>query len=228
MKNDKFINPKHGFPIEVKRLFTDVGGEIIDKNTLPAELKTKTPFYLFGAYDFNGGFFLANSQNAPVGGWFYSFSFIQGVNLTPLFGIGLNQIRQFIKNGDLVHVLTDNLDAPTYFCFTIIHANNAGYGGLLADCYVKPLLINSFNYQPETLDQYNEQLLFIFNDKLGRIKTQSVEPRIYLSSMNYQDLLLFMPVKMEVNTHISMCSYLQFQNDTIIFNFNYSKNGYDR
>src|SRR5690606_41844598 len=46
--------------IQVKRIYTDVDGVILDKTTVPASLQIDFPVYLWGEFDRLGAFYIAN------------------------------------------------------------------------------------------------------------------------------------------------------------------------
>ena len=189
----KPVRKKDAFTVNVLRFFTDAAANVIDKNTLPANLKTSVPYFLWQKFDKDGGFKIGNSILGGFGPWKFLYCYEFGNTFDYFkFQGNNNLIRQFV-NGDLIMMFGDDPVNFNYLAWVVIRCpfqaytsilryNNggdlylpnkqgflqsAGLGGI--DCY-------EFLLSVDQALQYNEALHLVSTNKIGQFVEEQSQP----------------------------------------------------
>lgn len=235
VKKDKLFTD-HSIFMRVKRVYTDVLGNVVDKSLVPAALQVSYPVYLFGEFDRMGGYKQALSFVPPVAGTYYVTSGVIGVGFSPASIIGFTGFNSGINSnltiGDIVHVFTDNLLAPNYFVWIIQNAAKHAIGSIIgnskttqADNRFNRLWVENVHYTTsnQNLEQWKEVIHETRVDNLGLPKDDSFSPMIYRTPMTFLNNILVLGLKFFVDQFIGYNTYIQFATEEIQFIFKLKK-----
>lgn len=220
----------HSIPITIKRYFTDVNGIIQAKNTVPAAMQTEYPFFIFGDFDRQGGY-ATGLKVAPLNpGTFYLMTFIEGNGLTSqqITGFtGFNEVRSKIRVGDIVHVFTDNLIAPTVFVWIVLSSRNGSIGSIVSnsethqrDGMYGKLYIDHFQYYTDNTDpQWSRAVNFIRLTNIGSFGNNQVQPYMFKTPYTEQDGFIRVECKFNLDQYILINTYFLFETEEINLSF---------
>jgi len=226
------LQKKSGFHIVINRYFTDVNGTILVKTdpAIPLALQTKYPFWMFGEFDRLGGYRIGNERTPPMVGVHYVMSFVVGSDIPFLFATGLNNVKNSFNLGDVVHVFTDDLDAPSVYCWIQQSSSSAALASIYANAIAsekEKINIEGVNYIPYTNGQINLQLIQNLNatriDVLGSYNSEPIDPLGSVQTFDKQDFIFF-PIKFKVDQYNLISTYIDFTVDSIEFAFLIKKN----
>lgn len=217
--------------IAVKRIVTDVNGVIVSKNTLPANMQSDYPVYLFNEFDRQGGYNLSQ-KNTPIQGAEKFFgSFVWGVGNSYFWGFtGLSEIQNELNSGDLVNVYTDDLTAPNYFVFIVQTSSNNGLGSIIANTKTDDFnerfgKINTdrLQYYSDNVNQYNIDLQIMKVDMLGNVKADAIQPYSSKTVDYKQNQFIQIPLELPINQYYGVNTYMSFDTNALQFNFRIKK-----
>lgn len=222
---------KHTIPLKVQRYFTDVNGAILaitDPLIIAAGLNVKWPVYAFGAFDYNGGFSIAQKICTPVVGQYFC-AFINGQQNTSASILGfnpLNEIQSQLKPGDIVQVYTDNSLAPNYFVWIVLSNSYTGFGSIVANLLSTQndkrngkLSIKGVNFYFQAVNQLNETINFTVTDNLGTFRNDSIQPYMFRNPYDGQDNFVSMEADFTLNQFIGLNTFIGVDTDNISFDF---------
>lgn len=212
----------HDINIKVSRFFTDTSGTILDKNTVPNNLKKSYPFFLFGQWDRLGGHNIGLQTN-PAGLPLY-FSGVFGVGVPFLMGTGLNEIQTKLSIGDILTVFTDDIVNPSFYIWMVLHSDNTPLGSMFGnsistqrDGRLMNLLCKFINVIPDNDLQFNENLNYIRVDNLGNFEQNQISPLIWKTPMTQLDKFIRIKTPFIIDQYLMISSYMQFQSDSLSF-----------
>lgn len=206
--------------IKVDRYYTDVDGVVIDKSTVPADFKQKFPFYLWGAFDKNGAFSIGQKIAPPEAATKYMYTMIVRSSYDFLEFTGLNTVKNYMKVGDMVSVYTDDLTAPSYFCFIIVSCPFQAYGSVVENTFKKTMSINDIYYFSDTQENYNETIFIPVNNPVGIYKVNQYQPFSFQTpDMAAKDFII-LKMPFNITPAFAFYSYLTFNTDNLSFQFN--------
>lgn len=227
-------------PIIVKRFFTDVNGTIVDKATVPAALQVDYPVYIFGEFDRQGAYLLADKNNPPLPGTFFlSTMVVGGAGSLPqsIIYTGVADILGQLKPGDIVNIYTDNVQAPTYFIWIVLHCPNKSLASIMANMPNLPpdenygyIRSKSFRFYCSNAEQWNVNIQYIRYNFMGLVKSDNLDPSIYqLPKLPVLDMVE-VKWKSPITQYIGLNTYILFATDSFTLNFNIQtrKNDFDK
>lgn len=214
-------------PIVIKRFFTDVNGVIVDKAAVPAALQVSYPVWMFGEFDRMGGFNLANKNTPPNPGTPYLCTFIYGVNNPLFFGFsGASDIQGKLQIGDIVNIFTDNLIAPNYFIWIVQSCPTKPLASILQNISnlakegkYEFLRSSAIDFYTDEATQYDVNLQWITYNYIGLVKTNNLEPSIYLTPNIPQNGFVRIYWNTEITQYLGLNTYLLFATDNLTLNF---------
>lgn len=229
----KPLTKNEGLFVNVTRFFTDVNGTIILKNSAPvaaANMQNEFPFWMFGKFDMDGGYRISNIIAPPVNS-FYVGTLIGGAGFPFLFATGLNTIQAQIKTGDIVHVFTNNLNAPTVYAWVIQSCGESSLASIYANVTKEnqsKIDLEGAGYFAYSNNIPNFQWSRNINkariDILGSYQYTPINPLAYRQVDDKQNLFIFMPViNFTVDQYHLLTSYIDFNLDAISFSFKLKK-----
>lgn len=191
-------------PISVFKYFTDTDGYLLAPGDVPEVLQNDLyPVWMFGNYDRKGGY-LVSQQATPPKSAFYIMSYTFGIGTPFLYPpvIGLyGGIYSKLKLGDIVHIYTDDYNAPSYYIWIIQRVPNASVSsiventsttqadGKLGEIEIKTARVYLFDAQNDQVvlgRQFQQPLRLIKFDNAGNFKEDQAALSIYLNPMNEQ------------------------------------------
>lgn len=204
--------------VTIRRFYTNDAGTIIDKTAVPAILQQKFPVYLFGAFDKNGGYRIAN-QIAPaqIGGFLYARTINSQYDFTQFSG--LNNVRDYFQQGDFVLLYADDLNSPTYFVWILISCDFQSYGAVLENTYAKTLDVKEVLYSSDNLDNFNETMYYVVNNSIGIYKQYTIQPLGGKTPTQGLNDFLKLPYNFQFNQYSSLLTYISFATDLINLQF---------
>jgi len=196
----------HTIPVTVKKLYTDVDGVIVAKNTIPAAIQKKVPVFLMGEFDRQGGYKIGLQNIALDAELKYLMSFVNGLgcSFANVVGFsGISTIQQQINTGDIVLVYTDSLLNPSYFVWVIIQNTYASMASIIGntestqnDRRIGPIVVHEINYIADNDNQLKESLQIVHYSNIGTWKANQIEPLgMYRTPFDVQTGLVRIVVK---------------------------------
>ena len=182
---------------------------VILPGALPANLQTQLPFFIFGLTDFFGCFNKSISL-FPVADWFYVWVGILDQWWFNLF-TAANPVN--LQIGDLVMVFEFNVNVPVtdvYLCFVSVHCNNVSYGTFLHSFASDIIVLNMLRYTvpAANVNQLINPLVFSYQTLFGKFKTDTVDPRTYITSATFQQQISDIPISLPIDKYLMLGSYL--------------------
>lgn len=237
--NQPAIVDKHTIPISVKVYMTTVDGTVLDKTdpAIPSAMKEKYPYYMFGAFDYNGGYRIGNRVN-PAIGCVYMATYTYGVNLPFLSFTGLNTIQNYLKPGDLVHIFADDKSAPNIFAFVVLSCSSAAYASILLnsetvqkDRRIGQIDLLGFNYSMLAPGgnsfiisrQLQEDFKYVFMDNIGMYQNDSVQPGTWKTPHVELDDIITVDLMFKLDQYFLFTSYIDYEIDSLQLNFNVNR-----
>lgn len=209
-----------GLNINVQRFYTNTAGTILDKNTVPASLQTKFPFYLFGEFDKQGGYRLGNQITFPVIGGLIQTLVVRGQYDFTQF-TGANNVRDNFNIGDFILLYGDSLTAPTYLIWILISCPFQSYASVVGNTKHLPLKTHSILYKTDNQLQYNETLSAVRVNQIGVFETKTYQPLANKNPLNPQDDFIEMLLPFTFSQYLGMYSYFQFDTELVNLNFTF-------
>jgi hypothetical protein len=222
-----------GLFVNVKRFYTDVNGTVIDKNdpAVPLLCKTFFPFWMFGQFDAWGGYKIGNRIIAPDLNTPYVGTFIVGKDIPFLFATGLNDISDRLLIGDIVHIYTDNLNAPSVYVWIVQNCGAVSLASVYANSNaserekIKIERCNFFAYINGSPNfQFAKAVHLTKIDVVGSYTDDSFDPLGYDQVDNKQDNFVVLPINFEVDQYKLVSSAIAFEVDALQFSFIIKKN----
>ena len=210
------------FSITVSKFFTDVDGQIIDKNTVPIGLQTKYPVYLFNTFDHNGAYKISLTDTPVTGDAFFYRFYIESEGYDPLQFSGLNTIESRITTGDIVFVFTDDLLNPNFFIYLVHSITNRSIASIIKTLPCSGIQMGTLKLFYENLLNFNELLRFIKTNQLGIYKGDSLAPLAYKTVDYQQDNLIEIDLRnFKLTPYLGISTYIQHASDTLVFDFEF-------
>lgn len=218
---------KHNVTVTVNRYTTDSSGVIV---STPAHLREPLPFHLFGEFDRQGGYAIADLLTIHKQPLFSTY--VAGLN-TPLFYFsgGIAEIGNYIRKGDIVFVYVDDLHSPNYFTFIVLSAPNvtAGLSSLVSQTHTTQLdsrvwgvfTVDNFKYSWQNDAQLSNEIKFINTHFDGTWKVNSISPLTerYQNQRAGVDTLII-PVRLLINQYVGISHAINYDTPYLQFNFN--------
>lgn len=234
-----FNNPyvkKHAIPVTVRRWFTDVNGTIIDKATAPAQMQTYYPLYVFGEFDRQGGYAASLKALAPDDNTKYLLSFTQGAAFSSQMIAGgfsgVNNVKNMIATGDVVHVFTDDLQNPNCFVWIVQSFNQGSLGSILSnadsmqrDGLVGPITLESWKYHADNERQYDYPFYLIRSTNLTMVQVNQLQPLMFKDPYVQQAELIEITAMFNLDQYLGIGLQFLYDTDIITLNFKLAENG---
>lgn len=217
----------YSIDVNVIRFYTDVDGGVLPKASglIPATLKTKFPFYMFGAFDIVGGYKIGNNALPSPVGTFYLMSFINGAGNTSysITGINpLNTIQGLLNLGDIVHVFTDSINAPTCFAWIVQQSNVPIASVMLNTETDNPngvFSCKSVRYVSQVVAQWNEPIQVIQMNDLGDYYSNAIVPAKWRTPTTGLNDAVSIELRFDITQFIEIATNILFASDNLQFSF---------
>jgi len=225
------LSERHTIPVKATRYFTDVNGQILlitDPLIIAAGLNVKWPVLLFGVFDQNGGYSIAQKICGPVIGD-YLFTFVNGNGQTSASVIGftgLNEIQAQLKPGDIVQVYTDNAQNPSYFIWIVLNNSYTGLGSIVQNLNTSQndgrkgkLKVSQVKMYYGNVTQLNETVNFTIADNLGTFRNDSIQPYLFRNPYDGNTNFVDMETNFDLSQFLGVNTYLGVDSDNVSFDF---------
>jgi hypothetical protein len=226
------LQRRHSIPIEVKKIYTDTLGAVIDKADaiVPVAMQSYFPVFLLGEFDRIGGYAIGQKNKPVAPGVKFIASFVNGATGFPqmIFGFsGANDIQNYIRVGDIVCVYTDDVQNPSVYVWLIVTNNYASIASILGnskstqnDSRLGPLRVYEINYKTDLDAQLNEALHLTRYDNLGTYKDDQIQPKgMFRTPNDVQQNLVRMTVDFNIDQFLGINFYMVYDSDSITFDF---------
>jgi hypothetical protein len=209
--------------LQISARFFDNGNAPVAPGALPANLQATLPIYLFGLTDFYGGFFKSTILLPPTGDWLL---LSQG-QVAPMGIIGRDiSLNAVIRNdfvyGDLYLYFLGNQFLPNYFqCEVCVHCNNVAYGTFLNSFVSDLITINTLRLivPIANINQYLNVLIFAYQTLFGKTFSDSVDPRMYITSTDFQQQICDIPINLPIDKAVMLMYRLNYNTDMSVVLF---------
>lgn len=216
--------------VNVRRLTTDSNGTILDDATVPIDQRKAYPFHLFGEFDRQGGYNIADSIVSGKENTILFGVYVWGLN-SPLFFFSiLATINNQFKKGDLIFIYVDNINAPNYFHFVIVTTDTGGYASLVSQSNITQLddsgywgVFKFFDIKYSWIhdSQVDYPLIKIKTRYNGASTSDSINPEAYLYTQQQPDIhVILIELEAVLNQYFGLTSFISWQNPILGLTFN--------
>ena len=209
---------KDAFSINVQRFFCDSTGAIISTNAVPLPLQVPYPFYLFGKFDFDGGFKVNQFVTPSRPNTYYLYSFIKGSAFDYFVFSGHNTVSAMIPYGSLVSVYADDPTNINYLIFVIVYCPFQSYGSILENSN-NDFEVTEILYTADNQNNYTEPIQTIDINSIGISRNEQFMPLSFKTPEQFQDQFITMKMKFKPYPYHGLNSYIDLATNLIQFNF---------
>jgi len=216
----KPISKTDQFSLEINKFYTDVNGTIIDKTTVVNALKTSFPFYLFNEYDLKGSYKIGQYVAPPKANTFYLYTYIQGSFFNWFEFNPANDVKNFIKPGDIVHLYADSISTPTVLIFVVLSCPFQSIASIILNTLKNPIKIDRVLYFSNNVLNFNEPIYVVTINEIGIHKSDVYNP-LEFKSIDYASNQNFIELKIKptLNPNFGLYSYIDYLFDKLSFEF---------
>lgn len=222
--NKNLVNIPEGerktFTLTVRRFYTNTNAEIIDKNLVPDNLKTKFPVFLFGNFDKDGNYWIGQKNLPTFNRIQYYFTDTYKGYFDQLSFSGFNDLQDKLTTGDVLQVYTDNIEAPNYFIWIVISGERRAYSSILS--HPGNQRVFNMKYFSDNELQYNENLTFLKMDEIGNYNLDYINPLAFKTTQYGIDNFIQIPKRFSITNYLGLYFYMRFEVDLNTFIFNYN------
>lgn len=219
---------KFSVQTSVKRYTTDVNGVI--QNIIPAVAQIPFPFHLFGAWDKNGGYNIANLVTNKYDTKLLAV-YTYGVNTPFFFANPFANINSVLKFGDIIFMYVDDYIAPTFYTYVIISARQGGYASYVDQSNISQIDDNGawgvfkifdFTMHWNDDEQLNYPFFKIKTRFDGQYKYDTHDPLENRNAYQRENVkVIRIPCEVVLNQFIGISGFIPYENNylELIFNF---------
>lgn len=223
---------RQNLSLNIRRYTTDVTGQILDDAVVPADQRKPYPFHLFGHFDREGGFSIADSVLRGVYNTVLFSVYVHGLNTPMFFFSPVATINGVIKKGDLVFLYVDDINAPSYFHFVVVSSASVvgGYASLISQSNVTQLDDNGhwgvfkfFDFNMTWIDdeQLNTSIYIIKTKYNAAFKSDPVNPEAYRFVENKSNVKnVLVSVEMLISQYMGLSGFIAWENQLVNLSFN--------
>lgn len=219
---------KFNLNVNVKRYTTDANGTVLDDAAVPANMQKAFPFHMFGEYDKNGGYAIADKILSQLDRTLLFGVYTWGLN-TPLFPFNaLATINNYLKKGDIIFVYVDDLNNPTIFSFVVLTTEQGAYGSLVSQLNTTQLdssrwgafKIFDVEYTCINETQFDQPIYMIETRFDGSFRSDSIQPLAYYHP-EYKTGVnkIIIPMDAIANQFFGFSSLMSFTNSLLNLSF---------
>jgi len=188
---------------------------------IPVQIQFAYPLYFFGLTDFRGSYKkmydLLPLPELPAGvlslfnPYLVATSFFYAPVLMPLS-----------RHGDLIFMYGFSIGGVIYQITFIIQCENIAYSSLLNALCDEVFYLESIRYiiPIANINQFNNPLLFVYQNTFGKLYFDDVNPLAYTNSNYFQNQIIDIPVGLPFDKNMSFGTYVNFgvtEFDLILF-----------
>lgn len=209
--------------LNIYRYTTNANGEILANSAVPANMAVAYPFHLFGEFDRQGGFRVADQTLQSINNTKLFSVYIWGIN-TPLFYFNpLSNVTLKFQKGDLIFVYVDDLIAPNYFTFVQISATDGAYGSIISQTMVSQLSQDTWGafkmFELQMVWDADQQLNEIFYPITttfdSRFNKNTIEPFTYYDPQYIKQKKIIIPWETIINQYSGLSGFIAFESNLL-------------
>jgi len=179
---------------------------------LPANLQFPVPISIFGLTDFYGGNHVIRrllpspawdiQAGSQFGIYNYNYYFRTATTNIPAFLVPL------LDSGDMVICYGQRgwtgFAPNIYAAFVVIHCDNVSYGTLLNSFVSDLITIDTMRMLVPiaNINQYINPLVFATQTLFGKVYSDSVDPRMYQTSKDFQNQIADIPLNLPIDKSV--------------------------
>lgn len=194
---------------------------------LPANLQTSIPLFLLGLTDFYSGYpksilncdaiqpwaigsLTPGEPSCGIFGYTRSITSLDSIGLaSPPLGTMVITLWSFVAPGTF------------YYAEVFIFCGNVAYGTFLNSFVSDLITINTLRYivPIANINQFINPLVFGYQTLFGKLYTDNVDPRMFITSTDFQQQVCDIPIDLPIDKNALLLSRINFdcQNISMIF-----------
>jgi hypothetical protein len=125
-------------------------------------------------------------------------------------------LDNFPERGDLIYFIRFKLPgAAVYTCMVVIHCNNVAYGTFLNSFVSDLITINTLRMiiPIANINQFINPLIFGYQTLFGKLFSDSVDPRNYITSTDFQQQICDIPINLPIDKAVMVGFQNEWYND---------------
>lgn len=192
--------------------YTTLAGVPILPAALNPDVQTFVPLVLFGLTDLYGGYGAAQKLVPANNPWQYQSFVINGYTW-PLIAVPGGVLGE---NGDLRITMT----APASifplpqqpFAYIRVRCDNVAYGTFLNSFVSDLITVDAIRIivPVANINQLINPVIFGYQSLFGTLKTDSIDPRQYITSRDFQQQICDIPLNLPIDKALIMCMNINF------------------
>jgi hypothetical protein len=203
--------------LNIDLFYFDSTGAVITPAFLPAFMQTSFPIYLLGLTDYYGGYvkesLLINTTppyNGQVGLVPGVGARVYGIYYFNVLNIGFAPLVNELQYGDFIHyeVINTGLAFPLTQIITLlrIRCQNVSYGTFLNSFVSDLITISNLRLivPVVNINQYVNPLIFGYQTLFGKTFSDSIDPRMYITSTDFQQQICDIPINLPVDKAVML------------------------
>jgi hypothetical protein len=215
--------------LNIRRYTTDANGTVLDDLMIPDSEKKPYPVHLFGEFDRQGGYAIADLEIGQRYNTLLFGVYVWGVGTPTLFFNPLANINRRFRKGDIVFVYVDDLDTPNYFTFIQVQSTQGGAASILSQSNITQLdsaapwgvfKINGFKYAWLDDEQLNYALFKIVTKQNAAFVSDSIDPQTYRSAKQKPSVkIIDIPDNIVLNQYEGISTFIPYENSLLTLTF---------
>lgn len=221
---------KETVSVNIKRYTTDANGTILDDAAIPAALKKPYPFHLFGEFDMNGGYAIANRVLNKYYNSIFLGMYVWGVNTPLFFPNPLANVNNEFQIGDVLFVYVDDINNPTNYIFVVVSAQSGSWASIVKQLNTTQLDKNrwgvfkifdcQYSWLKDTRLQLAQPLFTILSQWNADFLSNTITPgTYYIPDLKPNVNELIIPINMVANQFVGLSSFITYENPVLTLTF---------
>ena len=191
---------------------------------LPAVLQISLPCYLLGLTDSYGGYLKSTIINPIRNPWMLATMGV-GISFLGIWNYNINTpplvaLFPLFISGDLVLIFYSAVGGVNYFGIVRVRCSNVAYGTFLHSFVSDLITISTLRYSVPiaNINQFVNPLIFGYQTLFGKITTNTVDPRMYITPKDFQQQVCDIPIHLPIDKALMLGFQIEFNcvNSTMI------------
>jgi len=216
--------------LNVRRFTTDANGTVLDDAAIPATLKKPFPYYLFGEFDRNSGYAIADQILSKYYNTILFGVYVWGINTPLFFPNPIATINLEFRKGDVLFVYVDDINNPSYYVFIVVNSQNGPYASLVSQMNTTQLdkqrwgtfkiFDLQYGWTSDTQLQLGQPIFTVLTEWNANFFADSVNPKTWYRPQNKPGVNeLIVPINAVANQHFGLGSFLTYNNPLLTLSF---------
>jgi hypothetical protein len=127
-------------------------------------------------------------------------------------GVWIPAVAPVAQVGDVFYQGTVTIAGQVYDFVITIHCNNIAYGTFLHGFVSDIVVLNMIRITVPgvNVNQLINNLVFGYQSLFGKLKTDSIDPRTYITSATFQQQIADIPINLPIDKNLILCYYQEF------------------